>query len=527
MTAKIDKIILTNNTALTSKYGASGVRSVHAGIERLVVADRDRGLITRLIAIDDARAMREFWARAVTRGADSRQNKQAVDDLYAALAPDYILLLGSSDVIPQQPLRNPVYTTPKGDDDDPDATGDLPYACEAGYGRDIGSFIGPTRVVGRLPDIAGANEPSYLLRLLRTASAARPASPDAYRDHFALSAQIWEGSTRQSMRNIFGNSDGVLPVPPRSANWPANLLEKRMHFINCHGASRASEFFGQPASGKHQYPIALRASQIAGKIARGTVAAAECCYGGQLPRRSPTHTRPGICETYLGSGAWGFVGSSTIAYGDFERNGDADLVCQYFFENVLASASLGRAFLEARQKFVRSVSPLHPLDLKTLAQFNLYGDPSIVAVSTRGVDTSARVMDIKTMRAQRSARHDRRRVLFKQGTESSQHEPISRRTATTRTTSIKRSLYAKARQSKLKPKSIQSYAIRYRSPPQAMPRGLAQKSAAPTGYHILFCEPAVTARGATRRNPGVPNIIALIGKEVNGAVVSFARLENR
>ena len=40
----------------------------------------------------------------------------------------------------------------------------------APYSRDIATFRGPTRVVGRLPDLAGANEPDYLIALLRWAS---------------------------------------------------------------------------------------------------------------------------------------------------------------------------------------------------------------------------------------------------------------------------------------------------------------------------------------------------------------------
>src|SRR5580704_3120159 len=115
---KLDKIILTNIAALRSKYGASAARTVREGIDRLIAADGRRGLTTRLVAIDDIPLMRRFSARAVTHASNAEQNKQAVDDLYAALAPDYILLLGSVDVIPQQPLRNPLYTTPQGDDPD-------------------------------------------------------------------------------------------------------------------------------------------------------------------------------------------------------------------------------------------------------------------------------------------------------------------------------------------------------------------------------------------------------------------------
>jgi len=85
---------------------------------------------------------------------------------------------------------------------------------------------------------------------------------------------------------------------------------------------------------------------------------------------------------YLRSGAFGFFGSSTIAYGPADSNGDADLVCQYFIESVLNGASIGRAALEARQKFVRGVTVLSPVNTKTLAQFSLLGDPSIQPVPT-------------------------------------------------------------------------------------------------------------------------------------------------
>lgn len=528
MSEKLDKIIVTNESALVSKYGAPGARSVRAAVARLIAADRARGLVTRFVALDNAQEMRRLSARPVGRAADARQNKQAIDDLYWALAPDYILLLGSSDVIPQQRLDNPVYSA-RGEDNDLKVASDLPYACESGYGTKIGQFVGPTRVVGRLPDIAGAREPSYLLSLIKTAAAARPMGSDEYSGRFVISAQIWQRSTRESMRNMFGDSHGILQVPPRKSSWLPKLLRSRLHFINCHGASHASEFFGQPASGKAQYPIALKASYINGKISTGTLAAAECCYGAQLERFSPSHTLPGICETYLGNGAWGFVGSTTIAYGDTDANGDADLICQYFMENSLAGASLGRAFLEARQKFIGAASPLHPLDLKTLGQFNLYADPSIVAVRGESLDVAPfAALSLKAVRAERSARHDRRRALFKQGTSLAEREPIPRRTGTTRSTTIKRALYSKARSFELLPRRALSFAIRYRGGRKGMPRGLTSDAALPRAYHILLCESPASQKGsgfATRS--GIPNIVALVGKEVDGALVSIARLDSR
>ncbi len=61
-----------------------------------------------------------------------------------------------------------------------------------------------------------------------------------------------------------------------------------------------------------------------------------------------------------------------------------------------------------------------------------------------------------------------------------------------------------------------------------MPRGLAADAALPRAYHILLCESPTSRKGsgfATRS--GIPNIVALIAKEVDGALVSIARLDSR
>ncbi len=95
-----------------------------------------------------------------------------------------------------------------------------------------------------------------------------------------------------------------------------------------------------------------------------------------------TGGQPGIGNTYLAWGAYGVFGSSTIAYGPAVGNGAADLICQFFLKHVLGGASLGRAALQARQDFVLASPVLDPIDLKTLAQFSLMGDPSIQAVQS-------------------------------------------------------------------------------------------------------------------------------------------------
>ena len=71
------------------------------------------------------------------------------------------------------------------------------------------------------------------------------------------------------------------------------------------------------------------------------------------------------------------MAATTIAYGPADDNGNADVICQLFIEQVLRGASLGRALLEARLGYVRQQSVVDPYDEKTLAQFVLLGDPSL------------------------------------------------------------------------------------------------------------------------------------------------------
>ena len=279
-------------------------------------------------------------------------------------------------MVAQQALRNP---TP--DDGDPEVPTDLPYACEAPYSRKAKDFRAPTRVVGRLPDATGASNPRALKAVIATAAKWKLRSRDHYEQFLGITARVWRGSTAMSLRNTFGTAAGLKTSPTDGPRWQQRVLDNPMHFINCHGSPMDPYFYGQRGN---SYPIAHSAARLEGKVADGTVVAAECCYGAELYDAGDAGGQAGIVATYMTGGAYGFLGSSTIAYGPAEGNGAADLICQYFLQRVLRGASLGRATLEARQRFVRETSVLDPVDLKTLAQFDLMGDPSIHPVRRRG-----------------------------------------------------------------------------------------------------------------------------------------------
>ena len=413
--AHTDKVIVTNVGAMKVKYG-SGYSQITKAVRRLVAADKKRGLKTRLVALDNSRSMKLLKAKPVLDARDCRQNKTAIDGVFAALTPDYLVLLGAVDVIPHQDLVNPVPFDPEGDADRT-AWSDLPYACEAPYSIKVADFRGPTRVVGRIPDLTGGTDPAYLVRLLDTAATYQTRSRSEYESYLGLTASVWKGSTALSLLNTFGNSTDLKLAPPDGPNWPAAAVGRRSHFINCHGGAIDPFYYGQ--KGNH-YPVSHAAEYVDGKISEGTVAAAECCYGAELYDPSLLDSRQaGICNTYLKNKAYGFFGSTTIAYGPSEGNGEADLLCQYFMQSVLAGASLGRAALEARQRFVRSDVILEPTSLKTLAQFNLMGDPAVHPVSapthalnqTKGYQAALK----KGLGGQPAARTARRELLIRAG----------------------------------------------------------------------------------------------------------------
>lgn len=368
-----DKVIVSNRSALTAKYGAAGFKKIDSALEKLVAADKARRLTTRVVFVDDAIDMTSLGATVVGSASNKAQNKAAIDGIFTALTPDYLMILGAVDVVPHQDLANPVFD-PKHPtfDEDKIVPSDLPYACEAPGSSAIEDFIAPSRVVGRLPDVTGADHPKYLLGLLGHAIEPVTGTSSAV-TAFGLTAKVWQRSTSKTMRSLFGHGHLPRVSPEDGPEWTAKELESRFHFINCHGDKRSPQFFGEP----NDYPVAHDAKFITSRIRAGTVAAAECCYGAELYDPRGQTGQIGIGNTYLGCGALAYFGSTTIAYGPATRNNYADVICKLFIEEVLKGRSTGDAVLTARLRYAKLMKPIDAFDLKTLGQFILLGDPSI------------------------------------------------------------------------------------------------------------------------------------------------------
>jgi hypothetical protein len=505
-----DKIIVTNRGALQAKYGTAGYRAIASAVAALTAADKARGIVTRLVAIDDKAQMKRCRGKPVTDRKSPQQNKRAIDSVFKALDPDYLLILGSIDVIPHQDPRNAAYEA--GGDDDKFAYGDLPYACNAPSATDTAKFVGPTRVVGRLPDLTGAKKPDHLVRLLQSAAAYTSRPPADYAPYLGLSTRTWRKSTALSLDEIFGNDKRLRLAPPSGPSHPATALRSRSHFINCHGAESDPTFYGEDA---RSMPPSLTTRALRGKVAKGTVVAAECCYGAELYDSVTLALDMPICQQYLGAGAYGYFGSTTIAYGPADENGAADLIAQYFLLEILGGASTGRAALVARQKFVAQTGQMDPIDLKTLAQFCLYGDPSVHPVR---VPTATRLLpSIEADQAQRVARRERRARLKATGEFLRQTKPTASKPAKrpTRSPTVKKALRNIARRAGISPSTgFKAFAVKAGP---AAPR-LGKKAGSGVGadrYYVAVKAPAPPS--GKRLNLGT----AVVVKEVGNRIVGY------
>ena len=72
---RIDKLIVTHRGALREKYGG-GVTRIDEAVQALLKSDADRGLVTRVVSLDDATALGRHGA-AVASPDDPRGAKDA------------------------------------------------------------------------------------------------------------------------------------------------------------------------------------------------------------------------------------------------------------------------------------------------------------------------------------------------------------------------------------------------------------------------------------------------------------------
>ena len=382
------KLSITIRSNLVKKYPAPALARIDAAIAKWIKADKARAVRTVHVALDDTIAMKPYKVAALKGAITAAKVKNTLDAIVARLSPDYIVLFGSGDIVPHFSVPNPSHDE-DGDDDTVVPT-DNPYACSAKFDRKKRrTYLVPDRVLGRISDVPGDANPVWFERYLKQATVWKPRAASAYKKGFYVCTATWRKAGESCMAEFNLKKDDLLIAPPTSRKSAVVKARERglRHMIKCHGNDADSTFYGENTNPRvaDPFPEALRSPDLQGRVKKGAVVGAMCCYGANLfdpTTQATVHAdEPPICSQYLKLGAYGFMGSSTIAWVGFDEMMCADWIVTGFLKSATGGASLGRAALEAKQDFLRWIQQQgntpDVADEKTLIQFMLLGDPSI------------------------------------------------------------------------------------------------------------------------------------------------------
>jgi hypothetical protein len=494
------KLSVTVRGPLERKYDAAALKKVDRAVKDWIAADGKRGVRTVHVAVDDAAAMKSLGVPAVKGKATADKVKRAIDALWARLTPDYLVLFGGHDIVPQFVVANPSYD-PLGDDDKVVPT-DNPYASSPPFrAKKRGSYLVPDRVVGRIPDMLVDGDPVWLADYLATAASSTPVEAGFYRDAYAICCDAWKRAGAACVEYLGKPASLLLVSPPEvdSSATAKGRLSARMHMIKCHGSPLDPQFYGQKGKA---YPVALFSATLKPRLKPGTLAAAMCCYGAQVySPGDPAATVPGewpLASTYLRKGAPGFVGSTMIAWVGVSEMMCADWIAAGYLKGVLGGASLGQAFLEAKQGYVRWINQQGRApdlaDEKTLIEFVLLGDPSIhpvkAAAPASAVMAAGVAPAVRATALMFQERRQRRMVSTRAADQIREVLPVraaAGRAAVARAPKVFEAALAVFKEDaqefglRAKPARIDQLDTRLPGPPAAARRGLALGKAQPAG----------------------------------------------
>lgn len=364
-------LIITSSAQLRASYGPAGERRVLAAITRLIAARAARGVASRLALIEAGIADLGITGAANVPAAIAALVAQVAQALERASDRlESLLIIGGPQIVPFDLAANPVFY---------DGDEAVPSDCLYGIRNPLAML--PEWAVGRIPSAAGG-DPAVLLRLLESAAIAQPA--DQLRHTFGYCTAAW----RRSSAEVYAEADAperLLVSPPVVAATldGARLDGARLLYCNLHGVIDGAPWYGQRQSGSPLLP-ALRPADLVGLDLRGAVVISEACYGAALDGRDVDTS---LALAFLAGGAAGFVGATAISYGPpSPPAGEADLIALHFLRALKQpGVTLGAAFMAARMGMIRdtmaSQSMLDEDDRKTLLEFVLYGDPTLVVTS--------------------------------------------------------------------------------------------------------------------------------------------------
>lgn len=270
----------------------------------------------------------------------------------------YLFILGSNTVIPSIVWSN--YASDC--EHDPDISSDFPYSTLDIQNPFEGQFYDFDEYlrVGRLPNVDFENYFSNLKSACGKINQIKT---------FGLSAEVWTEETKdiyseiKAGPNVYDSPDvnlqNVISVIPDETN---------LMLFNLHGSSQTRFWYGQRLQ---EYPEAIEPSSF-NNISNPYFLAVEACYGAAYEGRAESDS---VLLTSLSGKCISFLGSSRIAFGKpYPAGSCADVICGEYLKNLKSNLSAGDSLSKAQAELLQD--ECSPNEIKTLAEFSLYGDPS-------------------------------------------------------------------------------------------------------------------------------------------------------
>lgn len=294
----------------------------------------------------------------------------------SAVAPYYLLIVGDNSVIPSIEWDNET------GDGDETILSDLPYIShelESPWEEDPNDFE-DICVTGRIPTRAE----NGFIEAIKYFNNTLGYKPYAKPKTFAYSAKQWIVTSKQEFAHL---SPFMITSPEytsdRNTAQRQNLKLIRgiddscnLLCFNLHGSDTSHNWYGQLGN---SYPIALDGGVITYQRKTPFAVCTEACYGAR-PIINPNGKESIVVHT-LTNGALSFVGSSRIAYGCVNGGMScADVIAYNYTKNVAVGETFGESFLRALNA-VYNDGDMDEEEIKTLAEFALYGDPSLRLVT--------------------------------------------------------------------------------------------------------------------------------------------------
>jgi hypothetical protein len=363
-------LIISSRRRLREVYGAGGSRRVAAALRRLLAGRAARGAASRLVWIEEG--LKELSV------AGTQLEPMAISEQLAALAAaldgagdrlESVLIAGGPEIVPFYEAPNP--TAHDGDESVPS---DSCYSA-----RDPFALM-PEWAVGRIPGGAGG-QPALLIRLIGDASSYRPAPAERTSKTFGYSTEAWHRASTEVYAEIPGSGELLVSPPTLATTLDRRRIEGAGRiYCNLHGVRDGPLWYGQPLD-RSALLVALRPADLEGLDLRGAVVVSEACYGAAIAGHDE---RTSMALAFLARGAIGFLGATAISYGPpSPPGGEADLVALHFWRALRTpGTTLGAASVAARAGMLRDTlahqDMLDEDDQKTLLEFVLYGDPTLV-----------------------------------------------------------------------------------------------------------------------------------------------------